>query len=178
MTQKTSDLCDACDGVEACTTQFRGFGLRPSFGGPVRTVRCDGDISKLRDIANEPGRGHVLVLDNGGALERAVFGDVMAALLVRNGWAGVVVHGAVRDIAEISAMDIGVKAVGSVSRRGERRGAGAIDVRVTFGGVDFEPGRYLVADEDGVVLLPAGKVEADIDVLASVAATAAYAAAP
>jgi regulator of ribonuclease activity A len=171
-------LCDACDGVEACTTQFRGYGVRRSFGGSIRTVRCDGDISRLRDIANQPGRGHVLVLDNGGSVERAVFGDVMASLLVSNGWAGVVVNGAIRDIAEISAMDIGVKAVGSVSRRGDRNGAGAIDVRVTFGGVDFEPGRYLVADEDGVVLLPAGSTEEDIDVLSSVAATAAYAAAP
>jgi regulator of ribonuclease activity A len=73
-------------------------------------------------------------------------------------------------------MEIGVKALGTVPRRGERTGAGEVDVPVSFGGVTFTPGARLVADEDGVIVLPQGVRETDIDTQGAVAATAAYAA--
>ena len=166
MTLKTSDLCDALDTVQACTTQFRGFGLRRAFAGPIRTVQCYEDIAEMRGIVNEPGNGCVLVVDGDGSLERALFGDSMAALMIRNGWAGVIVNGAVRDIAEIDAMDIGVKALGTVARRGEQNGGGRVDVLVSFGDVTFVPDSWVVADEDGVVVLPEGSKPDDIDVAA------------
>jgi regulator of ribonuclease activity A len=96
----------------------------------------------------------------------------------RNGWAGLVINGALRDGHEIDGMDIGVKALGTVPKRGERAGAGERDVPVTFGGVTFVPGQRLVADDDGVIVLPAGLTERDIRVDDVVAATAAYAAGP
>ena len=102
----------------------------------------------------------------------------MAAVASRNGWAGLVIHGAIRDAVEIDAMDIGVQALGTVPRRGERAGAGEIDVPVEFGGVVFTPGRRLVADEDGVIVLPEGVTERDIATADALAATAAYAATP
>jgi regulator of ribonuclease activity A len=92
--------------------------------------------------------------------------------------AGVVIHGAIRDGHEIDGMDIGVKALGTVPKRGERTGAGERDVAVSFGGVTFIPGRRLVADDDGVIVLPEGVTEADIRIDDVVAATAAYAAGP
>jgi regulator of ribonuclease activity A len=162
-TPKTSDLCDTHDGVEACATQFRSFGRRRAFSGVIRTVRCFEDIVLMRERVNERREGCVLVVDAGGSLERAIFGDSMAALMLRNGWAGAIVFGAVRDVAEIDAMDIGVKALGTVSRRGGKRGGGEADVPVTFGGVRFVPGRHLVADDDGVVVLPEGVTPSDID---------------
>lgn len=175
MTKKTSDLCDACDAVQACSTQFRSFGRRRAFSGPIRTVRCLADIAQMRDTVAQPGHGHVLVIDGGGSFAHALFGDVMAALAVQNGWVGVVINGAIRDSAEIDAMDIGVKALGTVPRRGGRLGSGEVDVPVTFGGVVFAPGQVLVADEDGVVVLPENLTEADISVNDAVAATAVYA---
>jgi regulator of ribonuclease activity A len=170
---KTSDLCDALEAAQACTSQLRGFGRHRAFAGPIRTVRCSDDIVEMRARVNEPGNGCVLVVDGGGSLRRAIFGDTMAALMIRNGWAGVIVYGAVRDVAEIDQMDIGVKALGTVAKRGERRGGGAVDVPVTFGGVTFNPGCYVVADEDGLVVLPEGITPADID-LTSATGTAAY----
>jgi regulator of ribonuclease activity A len=118
----------------------------------------------------------VLVIDGGGSMARAVFGDVMAGVASRNGWAGLVIHGAIRDGVEIDAMDIGVKALGTVPKRGQRTGAGEIDVPVSFGGVTFTPGCRVVADEDGVIVLPHGLTEKDIQTDDVVAATAAYAA--
>jgi regulator of ribonuclease activity A len=175
MTLKTSDLCDACDAALACALPWRGWGQRRAFAGTIRTIRCHEDIALMRDAVAQPGHGQVLVIDGGGSLARALFGDVMAALAVRNGWAGLVINGAIRDGAEIDAMDLGVKALGTVSKRGERTGAGEVDVPVTFGGITFTPGRRLVADDDGVIVLPAGVAESDIRVDDAIAATAAYA---
>ncbi|HQP65516.1 MAG TPA: ribonuclease E activity regulator RraA [Quisquiliibacterium sp.] len=176
MTLKTSDLCDACDGARASALAWRGYGRRRAFAGTIRTIRCHEDIGLMRATVGQAGHGQVLVIDGGGSLARALFGDVMAEVAMRNGWAGLVIHGAIRDSVEIDAMDIGVKALGTVPRRGERTGAGEADVPVTFGGVTFTPGHRLVADDDGVIVLPAGLTEDDIDVAGAVAATAAYAA--
>jgi regulator of ribonuclease activity A len=177
MTLKTSDLCDACDEALACALPFRGWGRRRAFAGDIRTVRCHEDIALMRNAVAQAGHGQVLVIDGGGSLARALFGDVMAALAVKNGWAGLVINGAIRDGVEIDAMDLGVKALGTVSKRGERTGAGEVDVPVSFGGITFTPGRRLVADEDGVIVLPQGVTEGDIRVDDAIAATAAYAAA-
>jgi regulator of ribonuclease activity A len=178
MSLKTSDLCDACDDALACALPFRGWGLRRAFAGAIRTLRCNEDVSLLRDMVNQPGHGQVLVVDGGGSMARALFGDVMAGAVSRNGWAGLVIHGAIRDGNEIDAMDIGVKALGTVPKRGERSGGGEADVPVTFGGVTFIPGRRLVADDDGVIVLPEGLTEKDIRTEDAVAATAAYVAKP
>ena len=178
MPPKTSDLCDANADVLACALPLRGFGRRRAFAGAIRTIRCHEDIALMRAAVNAPGRDQVLVIDGGGSLARALFGDVMAEVAVRNGWAGLVIHGVIRDSVEIDAMDIGVVALGTVPRRGERSGAGEADVPVSFGGIEFVPGRRLVADADGVVVLPDGVHEDDIDVADTLAATASYAAAP
>lgn len=164
MTKKTADICDANEGVVSCTVQLRGFGKRRSFYGFTRTVRCDGDILGVREILNQQGNSNVLIVDNGGALDCAVFGDVMASVALRNGWAGLVINGAIRDSAEINAMEIGVKALGTTPRRGSIANLGEIDVPVNFGGVTFEPGRYVVVDDDGVVLLPKEVTEGEIAV--------------
>jgi regulator of ribonuclease activity A len=176
MTLKTSDLCDACDAALPCALPLRGWGRRRAFAGTIRTLRVHEDIALMRDMVGQPGHGQVLVIDGGGSMARAIFGDVMAGVASRNGWAGVIIHGAIRDGLEIDGMDIGVKALGTVPKRGQRTGAGEVDVPVTFGGLTFAPGRRLVADEDGVIVLPEGLTENDIRTDDVIAATAAYAA--
>lgn len=171
---KTSDLCDACEAAQACELFFTGFGRRRAFSGDIRTYRYAGGLKPLRDLVNEPGEGKVLVIDGAGMLSRALFGDVMAGLAARNGWAGVVVNGVIRDRAEIDAMDFGVKALGTVPRRADKDGGGERDMAVTFGGVTFIPGHRVVADDDGVIVLPAGVTETGIDVAGAVAATSQY----
>src|SRR6059058_5580223 len=116
---KTSDLCDACAEAQACELPFLSLGRRRAFAGTIRTVRYRQGLGAMRELVNQPGQGQVLVIDGAGLAWRALFGDVMAALAVRNGWEGVVVHGAVRDRAEIDAMDLGVKALATVPRRAD-----------------------------------------------------------
>lgn len=100
-----------------------------------------------------PGHGRVLVVDGGGSVHCALMGDVIAGLAVDNGWAGVVINGAVRDVAALRTLDLGVKALGSNPRKSTKTGAGERDVPVTFGGCTFTPGAELHSDDDGIVVL-------------------------
>lgn len=153
-TPKTADLMDAHPSAQACSLQFRSYGGRPAFHGPIRTVRCHEDNALARRTLEQPGAGAVLVIDGGGSLRRALVGDNLAEIAVRNGWTGIVVYGAVRDTAELATIPLGVLALGTHPQRGERTGAGGVDVSVSFGGVEFRPGAWLCADHDGIVVLP------------------------
>jgi regulator of ribonuclease activity A len=109
----TADLIDTHgDALDSCDTQFRQYGARRSFRGPVVTVRCREDNALLKSVLSEPGRGRVLVVDGGASLHRALMGDVIAGIAVGTGWAGVIINGAVRDVAALASMDIGIKALG------------------------------------------------------------------
>jgi len=155
-TLSVADLCDQNEETaEVCLVQFRDYGARRAFSGPIRTVRCYEDNSLVKATLSEPGYGRVLVVDGAGSLRRALLGDMLAADAVRNGWAGVVVFGAVRDTPVLAGMDLGVKALGSNPMRSVKRGEGVVDTPVAFGGVVFVPGDMLYADGDGVVVLPA-----------------------
>ncbi len=151
----TADLVDAHETlVQSCDLQFRDFGGRARFHGRIRTVRCHQDNALLKRILSEPGEGCVLVIDGGGSLHCALVGDVIAGLGVANGWAGVVVHGAIRDSIAIGGLDLGVKALGTNPRKSTKTGAGEADMPVEFGGVTFDPGAYVYSDEDGILVSP------------------------
>nr|WP_221471412.1 ribonuclease E activity regulator RraA [Amycolatopsis umgeniensis] len=141
--------------MRVCDTQFRQFGGHRKFSGPIRTVSCHEDNGLVKKLLNTPGEGSVLVVDGGGSLHSALTGDMIAKSAVDNGWAGVVVNGAVRDSAELAGLPLGVKALGTNPRKSSKAGVGAVDVPVGFGGVTFTPGDTLYSDDDGVVILPA-----------------------
>jgi regulator of ribonuclease activity A len=150
----TADLVDAYGPeLRVCDIQFRQFGGLRIFSGPVRTVSCHEDNGLLRDLLRTPGSGGVLVVDGGGSLRTALVGDLIAGAAQANGWAGLVVHGAVRDSAALCRLDLGIKALGTIPRKSGKTGAGGVDVPVTFGHVTFQPGDMLHADDDGIVLL-------------------------
>ncbi|SFO81553.1 RraA famliy [Saccharomonospora viridis] len=152
----TADLVDEYgDRLRVCDTQFRQFGGRRRFSGRVRTVSCYEDNGLVRELLRTPGDGCVLVVDGGGSVHTALTGDLIAASAVENGWAGLVINGAVRDSAALAELPLGIKALGTNPRKSSKAGRGAVDVAVGFGGVTFVPGDYLYADDDGVVLLPA-----------------------
>jgi regulator of ribonuclease activity A len=138
--------------ASVCLIQFRSFGA-PSFAGTVVTVRCVEDNVLLKQRLGMPGEGRVLVVDGGGSFACALLGDNIAALARDNGWAGIVINGCVRDSVALDELGLGVKALGTNPRPSRKEGAGEVDVPVTFGGVTFEPGAQLWADEDGVVVL-------------------------
>lgn len=149
----TADLIDDHgDTLRSCSTQFRRYGGHDVFSGPIRTVRCHEDNGLVKRILATPGDGAVLVVDGNGSLRTALMGDMIAASAVENGWAGVVVNGAVRDTAALAGLELGVKALGSNPRKSLKDAAGRADVPVTFGDVTFVPGEWLYSDHDGIVV--------------------------
>jgi regulator of ribonuclease activity A len=151
----TADLYDEYEEqLQSCDLQLRQYGGRRAFAGHVVTVRCREDNALVKQVLATPGEGRVLVVDGGGSLHTALMGDLIAASAVQNGWAGVVINGAVRDVAALAELDLGIKALGSNPRKSAKTGAGDRDVVVSFGGATFTPGARLVSDDDGVVVLP------------------------
>jgi regulator of ribonuclease activity A len=151
---RTADLVDEHgEGLQSCDLQLRQFGGRRRFHGPIRTVACFEDNALVKQVLSEPGGGAVLVVDGAGSLHTALVGDLIAGLAQANGWAGLVVHGAVRDVEALGGLDLGIKALGSNPRKSAKLGAGEVDVPVRFGGTTFRPGEHLYSDEDGVVVV-------------------------
>lgn len=153
MEAKTADLCDTHgDALRVLEEPLSDFGGLIAFGGPVHTIRAYEDNSLLRAALSEPGQGRVLVVDGGGSLKRALLGDELATLAVKNDWEGIVIFGCVRDSAALAELEIGIKALGTCPRKTDKTGQGLRDVALRIGGVDIRPGDYLYADEDGVLV--------------------------
>lgn len=149
----TSDLADRYpDRVQGFMSPFTHYGGRRAFHGAIETVRCPGDAGLIRSCLAEPGRGRVLVVDAGGSRRVAVLGDKMATLGLSNGWAGVLVNGAIRDCEALSRIDFGVLALGAVPIRGSLDGAGERGVELAIAGIAFRPGLYVYADTDGILV--------------------------
>lgn len=154
----TCDLCDEHQQdprLRVLPPVFMNYGARRSFSGPAVTIKCFEDNSLVVAALESPGDRRVLVVDAGSSLRRAMFGGQMAAAAVRNGWAGVLVDGAVRDVAELRDNDIGILALAPMPLATDRRNVGTRDVPVRIQGVLIEPGEWIYADEDGIVILPA-----------------------
>jgi regulator of ribonuclease activity A len=150
----TADLVDAHgQRAQVCELPFRQLGGVTAFEGEACTVRCPEDNVLARQAVSEPGTGRVLVLEGGGSLRVALVGDILAGLARDNGWSGIVVHGAARDVAALRGIAVGIAALGTTPRPSHKDGAGERDVPVRFGGVTFRPGARVVADEDGIVVL-------------------------
>lgn len=150
---KTADLCDEySDVLQIAEPLFGDFGGEMDFYGQITTLRMFEDNSLIPTTLEESGQGRVLVVDGGGSLRCALLGDRLAGIAEQNSWAGVVVYGCIRDSAAIAEMEIGVKALGTHPLKSLKRGIGERDVPVRFAGVNFVPGHYLYADEDGIVV--------------------------
>ena len=149
----TADLCDGFpELVRVAGLAFNDYGGVRKFAGPVQTLRVFEDNALVADALGTPGAGRVLVLDGGGSLRTALVGGRLAGLAGANGWAGLLVNGAVRDSVEIRGVPIGVRALGTSPMRSGKNGKGEAGGRLNFAGLTFAPGQYLYADEDGIVL--------------------------
>lgn len=155
--QATADLVDEHgEALASIPVQMRSFGRHPRFAGPAVTVKCFEDNALLKSTLSEhpDPQGRVLVVDGGGSLRSALVGDLIAAIAVDRGWAGIVVHGCIRDSVAIDGLEIGIKALGTNPRKSTKTGAGTVDGPVEIGGVTITSGQVVHSDEDGIVVLP------------------------
>lgn len=151
----TADLIDETElGLVACDLQMRDFGGKKRFAGTIHTVDTIGDFTAVRECAQSPGQGAILVVDAHALPWSAMLGDNIASAAISNGWEGIVVNGMVRDAAELSKLPIGIRALGTSPKRSLTDGNSRRDVPVSFGGITFRPGAPMWADEDGIVTSP------------------------
>lgn len=151
----TPDLCDAYpELVQVVEPMFSNFGGRTSFGGEIVTVKCYEDNSKVKELVGTPGEGRVMVVDGGGSMRKALLGDMLAEKASKNGWAGLVIYGCIRDVDQIMETDLGVQAIATVPMKTEKLDIGDVNIPVKFGGVTFIPGHFIYADNNGVIVSP------------------------
>lgn len=153
--KSTCELYD--DHLEAIGTlpaNLRHFGGRLQFHGPAHTVKCFEDNSKVKALAEGPGDGRVMVVDAGASIRHALVGDLVAGAAQTNGWAGIIIMGAVRDSAALGQLDLGIMALATTPRKSVRNNEGQVGIPVRIGEVRVEDGDYIVADEDGALCFP------------------------
>tara|TARA_R110001599_G_scaffold65838_2_gene185883 strand:- start:129823 stop:130302 length:480 start_codon:yes stop_codon:yes gene_type:complete len=151
-TISTPDLTDAHPDAAAIELQFTSYGSIKQFCGQAVTIKCHEDNSLVKQCVAEPGVGRVMVVDGGGSLRRALLGDMLADQAAGNGWAGLVINGAIRDVDEIAVTAIGVQALGRCAFKTEKLGVGQRDVTIGMGGVSIAPGDYIYADNNAVIV--------------------------
>jgi len=151
----TPDLCDAFpELVQIAEPMFASFGARVAFGGQMVTVKCHEDNSKVKEQLALPGKGKVLVVDGGGSKRCALLGDLIAASAAKNGWEGVLIYGCVRDVDVLAQTDLGIKALAAHPQKTDKRGLGDVGLPLRFAGVTFQPGHFLYADNNGIIVSP------------------------
>jgi len=147
------DLCDQYpDQVNLLQPLFTSFGARVIFGGEAVTVKCFEDNSIVKRLVNEPGHNRVIVVDGGASIRKALLGDMLAQAASDNGWAGLVINGAIRDAGTIGTIDIGVQALNTSPIKTEKLGAGQLNVPLEFAGQAIHPGNFIYADLNGVLI--------------------------
>jgi len=153
MNYVTPDLCDQYpELVRVFEPIFTNYGGKTSFGGEVVTIKCYEDNSLVKEQAGTDGRGKVLVVDGGGSLRKALLGDMIAENAVKNNWEGIIIFGCIRDVDAISALDLGVQAINSIPLKTEKRGIGDLNIQLQFAGVTVQPGEFIYADNNGVIV--------------------------
>lgn len=158
--QPPFSTCDFCDphrdavpaGFAVLPPVFRSFGSAAPFSGQIVTVQCFEDNTTVRAVLETEGKGRVLVVAGAGSLRTALVGGNIGVLAEKNGWAGIVVDGCVRDVRELAPLKVGIRALASMPMPPMKRQPGLVDVVVRVQGVHVAPGAWLYADDDGIVI--------------------------
>lgn len=147
------DICDDyLSKIQVLEPLFRPYGGRLKFRGEIVTIKCFEDNSLVKETLATDGKGKVMVVDGGGSLRCALLGDILGAMAEKNGWEGLLINGCVRDVEFLKSIDIGVNALNTYPLKSKKRNEGQLNIPVRFAGADFQPGQYLYADENGIVV--------------------------
>jgi 4-hydroxy-4-methyl-2-oxoglutarate aldolase len=161
----TTTLSDALDrlGIEGQCLGIKPFAHQMRLAGPAFTIRMlpvgvhGGSVGDYIDDV-EPGQ--IVVIDNDGRLDATVWGDILTMLATRRGIGGTVIDGVCRDIDRSLELGYPIFARRNAMRTGKDRvTADAMNVPVQVAGVRIAPGDWLVGDGDGIVALPASRLE-------------------
>jgi RraA family protein len=157
-------VSDALDKGGAMDHQMRPWSAQPKMAGPAYTVQVHtADILMVSKALAECPAGHVLVIDGHGELNTALWGGLTTDSAYRKGLAGIVIDGAIRDLADIRKSRLPVFARAVVANAGGAEYAGRLQIPVSCGGQVVQPGDWLVGDDDGVVVIPQARLEEAVE---------------
>jgi RraA family protein len=132
------------------------LGLNVIMTGPAVTVRVrPGDNLMIHKALMMVERGDVLVVDGGGDVTQALIGGLIRTTCIARGLAGIVVDGAVRDLAEWAEEGMPCFASGHTHRVPSKDGPGEVNVPISCAGLAVMPGDLVIGDADGVIAVPA-----------------------
>jgi len=151
----TADLCDAHDNAQVVNAAFLNYGGRELCVGPVELISTDNDNSRVSETVRQPGNGQILVVDNSGSTTCAMVGGDLGRAAQENGWLGIIVNGAIRDVVELRKVPIPIYALGTCPRKSVKRGIGVRGEAIEFVGISVNPGDIAAADPDGVIFIAA-----------------------
>jgi RraA family protein len=153
-----ANIGDVMNRLQAMRGGFRAYGGRRTVVGPALTVKArPGDNLFLHRAIDMARPGDVIVCDGGGELGNALSGDLMIGHAASRGVAALIIDGAVRDVATIATMDIGVWARGVCPGGPWKDGPGEIGHPVACGGQVVMTDDLIAADKDGIVVVPAAE---------------------
>ena len=98
------------------------------------------------------GNGKVLVVDGGASLRYALLGDMLAEAAMQNNWAGIIIHGAVRDTEILNSLSFSVKALGSCPRKSVKKDEGQLNIPIHIENTAIHPDNWVYADSDGIIV--------------------------
>lgn len=160
----TAALSDALGKCGSLDHDMQCRSANPKMAGPAYTVRVHtADILMIGKALSECPRHHVLVIAGQGERDTAIWGELTTLAALRKGLAGVVIDGAVRDIAKIRQSALPVFARAVIPGGGGAEYLGEIGAAVQCAGQVVRPGDWLVGDEDGVVVIPAEKLQETLE---------------
>jgi len=141
---------------------LRAFDLGARMVGRAVTGWCErADLGAPLHAIDLAGAGDVVVLDAGGDIDTAYVGELLCSSARRRKIAGVIVHGAVRDIDTIASWpDFPVFCLGTTARGPLSKERGAVNGPIIFGGIAVRPGDIVLGDNDGLAIVPAEDAEA------------------
>ena len=155
-----ANVSDVMSRMTAAGAALRPYYTGATMVGPAVTVKSrPGDnlmVHKALDVA-EPG--DIVVVDAGGDLTNAIIGELMVAHAAQRGLGGIVIYGAIRDSAELSAGSFPVFACGVTHRGPYKDGPGEVNVPISISGMVINPGDLICGDADGLLSVSINDVE-------------------
>ena len=155
----TADLCDQYEDARIVPGPFVNYGMRHACIGAVEVISTQNDNSLVAAALREPGDGRILLVENSGSTECALVGGNLADAAHRNGWQGIIVNGAIRDVVELRDVPIAILALAACPRKSLKQGIGVRGEPMQFAGVPVDPGDIAAADPDGVIVIAAAAFE-------------------
>jgi RraA family protein len=156
-------LSDALGKAGAMDHDMRCWSANCRMAGPAVTLRVHtADILMVGKALSECPKGFVLVIDGQGELNTALWGAITTACARRKGVEGIVIDGAIRDVAQIRRDKLPVFARAAVPNAGGAEYRGEIGASIQCGGAVVSTGDWIVSDEDGVVVVPKARLEATV----------------